>query len=138
MAGTPRKNGTPTAVIDRAMAAGLQQASAGASEFEIEAPLTGEQEEMLLALCNVFGLSARAMLNAALRYALYFAAEQGAKVQSLREYPKRLQGRVTRFALTAETLSRVREAEAVERVAACTVAGLKLLHARTMKIKTPR
>jgi hypothetical protein len=136
MARSTSKNGSTATVIDRALKIGWEQASGSDGDNDVELKLTVELEQMVLALCTVFGLSVRATLNACLRYGLHWATAQGVSIQSLREYPKRLNGEVTRFAVTAETLGKVREAHMLEQMPACTVAGIKLLHGRTLNFKS--
>jgi hypothetical protein len=135
MAGNGRKNDTGGAVIDRALNAGLALAAASARDADAEVLLTPAQEKMVTELCDVLGLSARSVLNAAVRYALYYARVQRVEPHRLKEFPKRSEGRVVSFALTAETLARLREANLVEQLPGCAVAGVKLLHERTLKFK---
>jgi hypothetical protein len=86
-------------------------------------------------LCSVLGLSARSVFNAAIRYALHCARLRGVSPAKLKEFPKRLAGRSAVFVLTAETLVKVRDAQMQDQVPACALAGVKLLHDRTLKVK---
>jgi hypothetical protein len=137
MAGNSRKNGTGSAVIERALNAGLAQAALG-REVEAEVMLTAAHEKAVTELCSVLGLSARSVLNAALRYALHSARARKVPPSRLKEFPRRLEGRVTSFALTAETLAQLRDAEVLDQLPACAVAGLTLLRDRLLKVKGVR
>ena len=76
MAGNGRKNGAGGAVIDRALNAGLALAAASGRDADVEVLLTPAHEKMVTELCDVLGLSARSVLNAAVRYALHYARSQ--------------------------------------------------------------
>lgn len=138
MAVNGRKNGAGSAVIDRALNAGLAQAAALGRDAEAEVMLTPAHEKMVTQLCSVLGLSARSVLNAALRYALHYARARKVPPSRLKEFPKRLEGNVTSFALTAETLAQLREAGLLDQLPACAVAGVRLLHDRVLKVKAVR
>ena len=80
MRGNGRKNGAGNAVIDRALNAGLAQAAASGRDAEAEVLLAPAEEKKVTELCDVFGLSARSVLNAALRYEMFsvFRVKPGA------------------------------------------------------------
>ena len=129
-----RKNGAQSAVIDRAIKVGLQQAAASGSEAEVKVVLTNAQAKRVTELCNLLGLSARSVLNAALRYTLHLARLRRVPPSQLKEVPKkRLSGQEVTFTLTADTVSKLREADAFDLVPACTAAGIGLLHERLLK-----
>lgn len=132
------KNGARSLVVERALEEGVRKASASPLEDEVTVHLEAQQERMLGELCTAFGLSTRSVLNAALRYALREASERGQALHRIREYPRKTGSLAVRFELTAETRSLVREADAAEHVAGGTVAGLKLLHGRTLKAAPKR
>jgi hypothetical protein len=134
MANELKKNGTGNPVIDRALALGLKQSQEGEREFEVELRLTAAQRNLVLELCNLFGLSARSLLNAALRYALFYAEARAVDLAALPEYPRRLTGNPAKYALTAETLGKAREADVLDRLPAATLTGIKLLQDRVLKI----
>ncbi len=138
MAGNGRKNGAADGVIDRALNVGFAQAAKGGGEVEVELRLDAGQERMVLELCSVFGLSVRTLLNAALRYALYLAEARGAHPTRLREFPKRQVGQVVKFVVAPEALTKLREGGLLDNLAGCAVAGVKLLHAKTLKTRRAR
>jgi hypothetical protein len=132
MAGNGRKS-RANGVIDRAIEIGLAEAAKSDGEAEAELRLTNAQEQLVLELCNVFGLSVRSALNAAVRYALYCAQLRGVPPTQLREFPKRLEGREVTFLLTHETQAKLEEAAMVDQLPGCAIAGIKLLHGKTLK-----
>jgi hypothetical protein len=138
MSSKVRKNGAASAVVDRALNLGLAQADANGDEPEVHIRLTQAQEKMVLELCRVLGLSVRSVLNAVIRYALHYAEVSGRELTRLPEFPRRLDGKASSLVLTAETLTRLQEAELLDRVPHCAVAGLKLFYERTLKIKPRR
>jgi hypothetical protein len=135
MPNTTRINGTRSGVIDRALNVGLAKAAAEGRDFTAEVKLDETQEKMVLELSNLLGLSVRSVLNAAVRFTLHYARARKVLPVKLKEYPKRLLGRVSSFELTAETLGHVRQAEIENTLPQCVVAGVKLLHGRVVKIK---
>jgi len=130
-----RKNGTGSVLVDRALNAGLLQAAEGGGEVEAQLKLNASQEKMVAQLCTVLGLSARAVFNAALRYTLYTSRIRKVAPAALKEFPRRLNGRLVKFLLTAETLSQLRQAGMLEHLAGCAVAGIRLLYERTLKVE---
>jgi hypothetical protein len=120
-----RKN---SAVIDRAMQLGAQQAASAEPDAAIRIRLTPTHLEMVKTLCGILGLSVRSVLNVAARYAVYAAQSRGVAPTSLREFPRRLEGTEIEFAPTGETLAKLREVEMLDNLNQCAVAGLKLLH----------
>ena len=133
MAGNGRKKPANGTAVAQAVEAGLQQASGPELDFEVRLLLNKAQRNMVLELCNVLGLSARSVLNAALRYALYRAERSEKQVPELAEFPRRLSGEEVRFELTAETFAKAREAD-LRDVARGTVTGIKLLHASVLEV----
>jgi hypothetical protein len=133
MAGNGRKKPANGTVIAQALEAGLQQASRTDLDFEVRLLLNKAQRNMVLELCNVLGLSARSLLNAALRYALHRAERSEKQVTEFAEFPRRLSGEEVLFELTAETFAKAREAD-LHDVARGTVTGIKLLHASVLEI----
>jgi hypothetical protein len=129
---------TPNGVIDRALNVGLAKAAAEGRAVTAEVRLDESQEKMVMELCNVLGLSARAVLNAAIRFLLYYARLRGTPPTRVREYPKHLSGRLSTFELTAETLGQAQEAAVLDVLPHCVVAGVKLLHGRVLNVKTRR
>jgi len=138
MAANGRKHGTIDGVIDRGLKVGLRQAANTVADDEVKLRLTAGQEQLLMELCNVLGLSVRSTLNAALRYALHFAEVRGVSPADLKEFPKQMSGREDVFALTAEARAKARQAGVLERLPECTLMGIKLLHGKILKIKIAR
>jgi hypothetical protein len=138
VAGNGRKKPTNGAVIDHALAVGLQQAAQPEPDFSVRLPLTQAQRGMVLELCSVLGLSARSLLNAALSYALHRAEMLGVPVTQLDEFPRRLTGEETTFELTVETLAKAREAGLLDSLPRATVAGIKLLHGQLLAVAPER
>jgi len=138
MAANGRKNGPTDGVIDRGLKVGLRQAAKTVADDEVKLKLTDAQEQALMELCNVLGLSVRSTLNAALRYALHVAEVRGVSLEGLKEFPKHMAGREDVFALTAEALAKARKAGVLERLPECTLTGIKLLHGKILKIKAER
>jgi hypothetical protein len=130
-----RRNGARSAVVDRALLVGLEQAASRGEDAGVELLLTAAQELQVTDLCAVLGLSVRSVLNACVRYALHCARAQGVPVQKLKTFPRHLEGRATTFQLAAETLGQLQEAEALDRVPGCAVAGIRLLYDRLLKLK---
>ncbi|MCI0459087.1 MAG: hypothetical protein L0Z62_19190 [Gemmataceae bacterium] len=138
MASPTRTNGMQNATTDRALSVGQAQAAVEAPEAAVELRLSPKQQKRVTALCNVLGLSVRSVLNAAVRYAVYYAHARGLAPAQLKEYPKRLDGQRVSFALTAETAAQVRAADLLDQVPQCAVAGIQLLHARTLELQDGR
>jgi hypothetical protein len=108
-------------------------ASPERTDLQVHLRLTQAQLEMVTQLCGVFGLSARSVYNASLRYALHCAEQAGVSPACLPEYPRRQLGQEVAFELTAETLSKAHAAGVLDRIPACTVAGIKLLFGHTLE-----
>ncbi len=138
MATNGKKNQATNAIVDRALQVGLLQAEQPGEEDAVVLQLPASQERSVVELCQLLGLSARSVLNAALRYALHQAAVRGVSATELREFPKQMTGRLERFALTAETLVKARQADMLDHLPGCTLAGLKLLHGKLLKTKVSR
>jgi hypothetical protein len=125
--------------VDRALRLGQEQAATPLpQQGQVAVRLSAGQEKMLMSLCHLLGLSARSLLNAALRYAVHAAKYQRVEVSKLKEFPRRLSGREVSFELTAETASQLGGTSAAESLPGSTVAGLKLLHDRILKPDAPR
>lgn len=138
MAMNGKKNKGTNAIIDRALRVGLRQAAQPEKEDTVVLHLTAAQEQMVVELCQLLGLSARSVLNAALRYALQQAAVRGVPATRLREFPKQVAGRSETFALTADTLAKACQADMLNHLPECTLAGLTLLHGKLLKVKVTR
>jgi hypothetical protein len=79
-------------------------------------------------LCDLLGLSAKAVLNAAIHWTLYVAKRQRVDPKKLKVFPKRLTGERVDFDLSLETAALARHQRVTAELPACTVAGIKLLH----------
>ena len=101
MAANILKTSNGSGVVNRGLRVGLEQAATSETIPQIEVQLTVGQEKMVMDLANLLGLSVRALLNApVLRYALHDAKRQRIKPSELKEFPKRLSGRVVLLELT--------------------------------------
>jgi hypothetical protein len=121
--------GTPNAV-DKALAKGAQLAREE-ERTEIDLPLTADQEDKLDQLCDVLGLSVRAVLNTAVKYTLFYAEMKHLELSSLQrlrqDYPD---PRVIRFEPSIETDQKLRESNMASYIRECALAGVTLLHER--------
>ncbi len=108
MATNGKKTKVTNAIVDRALRVGMLQAAQSGEEDTVVLQLPASQVRSVVELCQLLGLSARSVLNAAIRYALHLAAVRGVPATKLREFPKQMAGRSETFALTAETLMKAR------------------------------
>lgn len=121
--------------VERALRLGLESVDE-APTSHVEVPLSAKQEDKLDQLCDVLGLSVRAVLNAAVQYLLFHASIVGTKPADL-YLSSSEQGMVKRmrFEPNIEIDQRLRDVNLQEHTSKCAVAGLELLHAKLIPEK---
>jgi len=121
------KTSGESGVVNRALRIGLAQTANLKQDGASSVKLNDAQQKMVMKIANLLGLSVQSVLNAGVLYALYYAKQQKMRPQDLKEYPKRLNGRIVPMELAVETSAQIREAKVESAIGECLVAGIKLL-----------
>ncbi|MFH7027893.1 MAG: hypothetical protein ACHBN1_21475 [Heteroscytonema crispum UTEX LB 1556] len=122
-------NHESNAVIERALAVGLQRANKDREEDDVTLMNLSEfQESKAEDLCNFLGCSLGNLLNLAVNCAISSAKLKGVSVNELEGYPKELGSRPIKVELTTKTYIKLEEADMKENVTECAVVGIELFH----------
>ena len=130
------KNKKPkNAVIERALAFGMNQPSPEEEEAEncFTLKLTESLENKLDKLCEFLGLSWGNLLNVAVRYSVFYAETKKVSLSQLAADPKHLGCIDLAVELNVETTSKLPKDGMKEIVAKCAVFGIETLYANLIE-----
>jgi len=130
------KNKKPkNAVIERALAIGMNQADQEEEEVEncFTLKLTESLENKLDKLGDFLGLSWGNLLNVAVRYSVFYAETKKVSLSQLPADPKHLGSIDLAVELNFETTSKLEKDGMKELVAECAVFGIETLYAKLIE-----
>jgi hypothetical protein len=124
------KGSAHEAIVERSIATGVKRAREAGAEALVTVKLTPAQSGRLEELCQVLGLSARSLLNMAVKYGLFEASDREALSRWQRQQRETRGAQGIQFAPTAETSFKLEASGGSDQIAAYAVAGVELLYER--------